>query len=263
MNPFLFTKDLQSTPRSRLGELLDWVVGKVELLRKLHEGLGDAVQAWHRFDDEVIYFSDMQNSQVMATLTSLKKTLGSLTGLQQRVRSLTEPCEKAEKVVSLSRPVRKGLALTDKLEIFIGTIGNEINAESQELSRRSHAVNLETNTIAQETAKLNRQSTAAAVESSQTTRINVQLFLITTPFILALQYFGAEKDIFSFERNPRTFTYAVCVLFCALPILTYVLSLLNQSWDNLVRRFLGKTKSTDEERPVSEYTFVHLVDERA
>ncbi|KAJ4343973.1 hypothetical protein N0V95_006489 [Ascochyta clinopodiicola] len=121
------------------------------------------------------------------------------------------------------------------------------------LSRRSHAVNLETNTITQETAKLNRQSTAAAVESSRTTRINVQMFLITTPFILALQYFGAEKDIFSFERNPKTFSYTICVLFCALPILTYALSLLNQTWDNFVRRILGKTRPEDTKDDVSEY----------
>jgi hypothetical protein len=129
----------------------------------------------------------------------------------------------------------------------MGTVGNKINRESQELSRLSHAVNLETNTITRETAELNRQSTTAAVDSSRTTRINVQLFLITTPFILALQYFGAEKDIFSFDRNPRTFSYTICVLFCALPILTYALSLLNQSWDNFFRKIFRRSKSEDEE----------------
>jgi hypothetical protein len=128
----------------------------------------------------------------------------------------------------------------------MGTIGNKINAESHELGRRSHEINLFTNTISQETAKLNRQSTAAAVESSRTTRINVQMFLITTPFILALQYFGAEKDIFSFDRNPRTFSYTICVLFCVLPLLTYGLGLLNQSWDTLMRKMIGKTRDTDE-----------------
>jgi hypothetical protein len=73
------------------------------------------------------------------------------------------------------------------------------------------------------------------------------MFLITTPFILALQYFGAEKDIFSFDRNPRTFSYAICVLFCVLPLLTYGLGLLNQSWDALMRKMIGKTRVTDEE----------------
>jgi hypothetical protein len=129
----------------------------------------------------------------------------------------------------------------------MATIGIKINAESYDIGRRSHAINLLTNNISQQTARLNRQSTAAAVESSRTTRINVQMFLITTPFILALQYFGAEKDIFSFDRNPRTFSYAICVLFCVLPLLTYGLGLLNQSWDALMRKMIGKTRVTDEE----------------
>lgn len=73
-----------------------------------------------------------------------------------------------------------------------------------------------------------------------------KLFLVTTPFVLALQYFGAEKDIFSFERNPRTFSYAICILFCALPILTYGLSMLNQRWDEFSKRFFGKADSEDD-----------------
>ena len=129
----------------------------------------------------------------------------------------------------------------------MSTIGIKINAESYDIGRRSHVINLLTNNISQQTARLNRQSTAAAVESSRTTRINVQMFLITTPFILALQYFGAEKDIFSFDRNPRTFSYTICVLFCVLPLLTYGLGLLNQSWDTLMRKMIGKTRDTDED----------------
>lgn len=135
----------------------------------------------------------------------------------------------------------------------MATIGNKINAESQALGRRSHEVNLLTNTITKETANLNRQSTAAAMESSRTTRINVQMFLITTPFILALQYFGAEKDIFSFDRNPRTFSYTICVLFCALPMLTYGLGMLNKGWDNFMRKMFGKAKPRDEERSLGEH----------
>lgn len=145
----------------------------------------------------------------------------------------------------------KLLLTTSQLTLFLGTVGNKINRESQALSRLAHQVNLETNTITKETAELNRQSTIAAVDSSRTTHINVQLFLITTPFILALQYFGAEKDIFSFDRNPRTFSYTICVLFCALPILTYLLSLANQSWNNFVRKLFPRTKSEDEEVAVA------------
>lgn len=137
-------------------------------------------------------------------------------------------------------------------------VGNRLNSETQEHTREAHKVNLATNRVSQKMAELNSKSTQAAVDSSRTTRINVQvspsshdtrrisdtgkLFLVTTPFVLALQYFGAEKDIFSFERNPRTFSYAICILFITLPILTYVLSLLNHHWDALHGRICGKNE---------------------
>jgi hypothetical protein len=66
-----------------------------------------------------------------------------------------------------------------------------------------------------------------------------------------LQYFGADKDIFSFERNPRTFSYAICVLFCALPILTYGLSLLNQRWDEFYKRVFDKAEPEDYQESMS------------
>lgn len=78
------------------------------------------------------------------------------------------------------------------------------------------------------------------------------MFLITTPFILALQYFGAEKDIFSFDRNPRTFSYTICALFCVLLILTYGLGFLSQSWDAIMRKMFGRMKHEDEEEYVEE-----------
>lgn len=247
-NPFLSAKDLEATQRNRLGELLDWVVKKTELLRKLNVNLATTIRAWDRFAGDMCYFDDLNAHHVTSALTSLEKILESLVDLKRKLRALETSCKRAENMVSTRKGLTTSFLLNQfKVTLFIGTVGNKINAESQELSRRSHEVNLET-------AKLNRQGTAAAVESSRTTRINVQMFLVTTPFILALQYFGAEKDIFSFDRNPKTFSYAICVLFCALPVMTYALSLLNRSWDNLVRKLLGKTKtkSDDEERVVGE-----------
>jgi hypothetical protein len=41
--------------------------------------------------------------------------------------------------------------------------------------------------------------------------------------VLSLQYFGAEKDIFPFDRNAKTFVIALFVLLFALPSLAYVL----------------------------------------
>lgn len=46
--------------------------------------------------------------------------------------------------------------------------------------------------------------------------------------MLALQYFGAEKDILHFDRSPKTFVFGILILFCLLPILTYGLGLFLQ-----------------------------------
>lgn len=45
-----------------------------------------------------------------------------------------------------------------------------------------------------------------------------------TPFVLALQYFGLDKDILPFERNSKSFVIALVILVLALPCLIYGLS---------------------------------------
>jgi hypothetical protein len=40
--------------------------------------------------------------------------------------------------------------------------------------------------------------------------------------IVVLQYFGSERAIFAFERNPKSFILALLVVFFALPLLTVV-----------------------------------------
>jgi hypothetical protein len=60
-----------------------------------------------------------------------------------------------------------------------------------------------------------------------------------------LQYFGAEKDIFPFERNIKSFMIALILLIFALPCLTYGLDSLG---DYIGRLRTGtKKKSGDSE----------------
>jgi hypothetical protein len=44
---------------------------------------------------------------------------------------------------------------------------------------------------------------------------------------LVLQYFGSDNNIFAFERNTRTFVISICVVLMALPLLTYILNVVN------------------------------------
>jgi len=45
---------------------------------------------------------------------------------------------------------------------------------------------------------------------------------ITTPFLVALQYFSADQPIFtSFDRSPRNFLISLCILALAFPLLVW------------------------------------------
>jgi hypothetical protein len=70
---------------------------------------------------------------------------------------------------------------------------------------------------------------------------------ITTPLLLALQYFGGDKDIFPFERNTKSFFVAILILVFTLPCLTYGLKFLGDFLRNLSTRRGTKSKSKDSE----------------
>ncbi|KAJ8113691.1 hypothetical protein OPT61_g4239 [Boeremia exigua] len=243
-NPLLFHANAPGNQqREKAEELLLGMLQNKELLRLLSDKLAMTLQACTRFERDKYYFMDIENERVHSTLDSLHETFEALADLQNTLARLEQECDKTEHIVG-SRLTFGVDANLSKIGLLQTYVSNRLNSEAQK-------VNIDTNRASQKMAELNRRGTEAAVKSSQITRINVQLFLVTTPFILALQYFGAEKDIFSFERNPRNFSYAICVLFITLPVLTYVLSSLNLYWEMLLSRICGKKgTNTDEESPV-------------
>lgn len=103
-NPFLFAKDLDPSQRDDLGKLLDWVVEKTELLRKLNEHLARLIRAWDRFHQDQPYFHGLKNEVAVASLTDLVDILQELNDLKRMLRSCEKTCEKAEKIVSPNSP---------------------------------------------------------------------------------------------------------------------------------------------------------------
>jgi hypothetical protein len=101
-NPFLSSKDLETAQRGRLSELLDWVVEKTELLRKLKENLSSTIRALRRFEKDHNYFSDLRERQAISALISLDEILESLIDLERELSASEKTCEKAEKIVSSS-----------------------------------------------------------------------------------------------------------------------------------------------------------------
>lgn len=53
--------------------------------------------------------------------------------------------------------------------------------------------------------------------------MSVYLVLATTPFIIALQYFTSERNIFPFERNMQTFFMSVLMLMPLLLVFAFTL----------------------------------------
>lgn len=75
---------------------------------------------------------------------------------------------------------------------------------------------------------------------------NAKVVMITSPLLIALQYFGADRDIFHFERNTKTFLIALALLCVTIPSLTLPLSYI----DRIQQRFQskkGRHPDADEE----------------
>lgn len=68
--------------------------------------------------------------------------------------------------------------------------------------------------------------------------------MISTPLAIALQYFGADRDILPFDRNIKSFSIAIVILCVSFPLLTFVLNYLDQLQQ---RRRVKGVKSPDEE----------------
>ncbi|UPX18038.1 uncharacterized protein EKO05_0008361 [Ascochyta rabiei] len=220
--------------RSELEELFEWTIETMQLLRKLNERFAKTNQLWARFnahDGDRGYFADMRDARVICMLSSLKNSFEEMSDLKKKLSQLKKSCNESQRLLSLHLEHDSNLA----------------NSETREFSRQAQGYNLKTVRMSHSMYKLNRKSTEATEATTHTTRINVQLFLITTPFFLALQYFGAEKDIFSFDRSPKTFGITCAILLCALPLAMCILGYANKFWYEYIRRESRRNMDDDDE----------------
>jgi hypothetical protein len=125
---------------------------------------------------------------------------------------------------------------------------------------------MRTNLVSHEIHELNRRSTGAAFanvkaaeKTSWTTMVNVLLLWITAPVTLVLQYFGSERAIFSFERNPRTFGIAIVIVFSTLPLLTFALYSIQRGRALLELMGVTKMKKIRHRDDSGELCYGHIV----
>ncbi|CAN9133224.1 unnamed protein product [Alternaria alternata] len=198
----------------------------MQLLRKLRDELSTTLRVYNRFDKpggDRCYFSDITDCS--SVQNSIVESFEKLTDLSLRLRSLDDSCKRFATHLGriLDLESNRLSAQSNKLS----QEANEHQQASHRLSERMHKMNEETSILNKEMRKLNERSTEAAcmsqteaMKTSRSTRVNVELLLLTTPFGIVLQYFGSEQEIFSFNRNPKTFVLATIVLMLVLRLLT-------------------------------------------
>ncbi|KAH7072764.1 hypothetical protein BKA63DRAFT_567357 [Paraphoma chrysanthemicola] len=187
------------------------------LLHGLRDYLKDALEAWNDFDNEddgdVSFFRDLTDLDATRALQGMRRSFKSLKPLMAKLDSLEKSCKEGAE------------ALTLRMEV-----------EKNERSRQAHDLSMSAYRLSRRATAYTVKSQKAAEETSRTTRVNVQLLLTTTPLALALQYFCADSNIFSINRTPKTFVVCLFVLMLSLPLLTFVLQVI----DSQRRAFVDK-----------------------
>ncbi|KAH7072767.1 hypothetical protein BKA63DRAFT_567359 [Paraphoma chrysanthemicola] len=201
-----------------------------QLLREVREHMMPAIRAWDLFKDiDLPFFADLQDRDAKFATSDMRSSFGKLVDLEQKLGFLDQY------FVEIAKDL--------KLQLIL---------ESNDLNHHAHELNLKRTLISHDIHELNRTSTEAALanmraaeKTSSTTQVNVLLIWVTTPIILVLQYFGAERPIFAFERNTRSFVLALLVVFAALPLLIFLLGLVEHLKQIVLStRGMKKTKRT-------------------
>ncbi|KAH4071235.1 hypothetical protein HBI23_101520 [Parastagonospora nodorum] len=210
---------------------LDITLQSMQLSRKLIDALSMNLRAYERFnlpDGDVSYFSDITDPKISRVRNSIKESFEMMADLHLELTSLDDAWKRRAThlghMLSLesNRLMAQSNVMTQR--------SNELNVQSHDIQRQTQALAESTIALNKEIRKLNEESTEAAranqadaAKTSLSTRVNVELLLLTTPFGMVLQYFGSEKDIFSFSRNTKTFVLSTIILMIILRLLAVLL----------------------------------------
>ncbi|KAI8935690.1 hypothetical protein NX059_007211 [Plenodomus lindquistii] len=193
-------------PREELArqkELLQSTLQVMELVKRISSHLSPALRAWASFSESLVFFQDvLAEADSIVALEDMRVSFRKLIELKHILDAMDDKCERRSK----------------DLNLYLTLSSNDLNQQTNIFSEASNH---------------------AARTSVNLTRCSFLVFLITTPFVIALQYFGADKQIFpSFDRNPRNFIFSLCVLSASLLALTYSVNKLTQ-----VNGLIEKTKN--------------------
>lgn len=112
----------------------------------------------------------------------------------------------------------------------------ELTQAATELAKQSQKVAVDTQKVAEDTGRA--------------TRVNVQLLMVTTAVVIALQYFCSDRALFAWERNVRSFWISITVLIPSLLLLTFALQLFDRFKVVFIDRINGRIEKAALPRPM-------------
>ncbi|KAH6612474.1 hypothetical protein C7974DRAFT_418420 [Boeremia exigua] len=206
----------RSVDDHQLEQSLRCIGEMTKLFRRLHQRFSRAIAVWNRFSGQrgdIQYFDDLQDGNARYALLGIEQSVEMLTELVAALDDMLKIC-------------------TESAEGF-----------DRQLKHSMSRVKTDATTYVAESAA---KSEKFAEEMSRFTRLNVQLLMVTTAVVIALQYFCSERALFKFERSPRMFWVSICVLVPSLLLLTYILHAVDQ-----VRKFLTDKLAGKQQKAVT------------
>ncbi|KAJ8113689.1 hypothetical protein OPT61_g4233 [Boeremia exigua] len=225
---------------------LEKISGMTRVFRHLHEHYAQSIRAWNRFggNGDALYFADLETHPVAReALSSIKKSFEKISDLEHRVELKRRDCTEATKILKV------------RIAQENNRISNRISLENIEMSRKLTDINREASRYSEKAAESALKSLAAAEETSRSSRVNVQLFMLTTAVVIALQYFCSERALFAFERSPRAFWISIAILIPSLLALSFALYIFDGVRDTFTKRLSGtlETVATPAEIPSASF----------
>lgn len=170
-------------------------------------------EAWKRFSGcrgDIIYFEDLADVDARHALHKIEESFENLADLQTALEDMLKTSlEAAEMFTIRLRHAKYG---NSRVMTDATTDAAVSAAKSQEF----------------------------AEEMARAARVNTHLLIITTAVVIALQYFCSDQALFSFERNPRTFSISLCVLVPGLLLIFFGLHALDHVKAVSIARFYGR-----------------------
>ncbi|KAJ4380084.1 hypothetical protein N0V86_004393 [Didymella sp. IMI 355093] len=198
------------------------VANMMKLFQVLHERFSKANTTWKNFSGrrgDVLYFADLHDRDSRGALHKIEESFETMAKLETTLVRLQQNCEQSAKILALhlsheSHGMSRVMLKTNTQVVRLTEAATVLAAKGQR--------------IAEDTQRVAEGTQKVAEDTGRATRVNVQLLMVTTAVVIALQYFCSERALFAWERNVRSFWISITVMIPSLLLLTFALSIFDR-----------------------------------